>query len=135
MYKIPSQNACVFSAPHLSLHLRFISLPRHIQVSTGIVTSATGSAQVRLGSTDVIVGVKCELGPPDAARPNAGRVVLSVECSPLASPEFKGRGGDDLAASLTRSLESLLYPAGPGKGKSLSRSLSSVALFPSPGPR
>lgn len=88
--------------------LRTPGARRHVQVQQSIVSSASGSAQVRLGGTEVLVGVKCEIGAPDDARPNDGRVVFSVECSPLASPEFRGRGGDELAAELTRSMQSLL---------------------------
>lgn len=31
---------------------------RQIEIDTGMITQATGSARVRLGSTDVLVGVK-----------------------------------------------------------------------------
>ncbi|KAK3737287.1 hypothetical protein QZH41_008207, partial [Actinostola sp. cb2023] len=55
-------------------------------------------------TTDVLVGVKAEIGEPNLKRPNQGRIEFFVDCSSNASPEFNGRGGEDLAADLSRAL-------------------------------
>jgi len=82
---------------------------RRIEVQVGVIPQANGSARVRLGGTDVIVGVKAELGVPDEARPSAGRLMFSVECSPVASPAFRGRGGDELSSEISKALERSMY--------------------------
>ncbi|XP_037085196.1 exosome complex exonuclease RRP42-like [Pollicipes pollicipes] len=77
---------------------------RPLEAETGLVTHAAGSARVRLANTDVLVGVKAEIGAPDAARPDCGRLEFSVDCSANATPEFEGRGGEALAGSIASCL-------------------------------
>jgi len=62
---------------------------RPIQVIKPFVTSAEGSARVKLGKTDVVVGVKIETGTPFADRPNLGVLISSAELVPIASPDFE----------------------------------------------
>lgn len=54
--------------------------------------------------------VQAEVGAPDAGHPNWGRISFSSEFSPLASPAFRGRGGDDLARELTAMLRRSFFP-------------------------
>lgn len=66
-----------------------------------------------------VVVLQVELGSPDSAAPNQGQVHVTVECSSCASPEFKGRGGEDWGIELAQALEAALLgsPAsggGPG---------------------
>ena len=82
---------------------------RRVDVQLGVVPNATGSARVRLGGTDVIVAVKAEISSPEEDRPNAGSVKFHVECSPVASPAFRGRGGDELGSEIARALERCMY--------------------------
>ena len=84
---------------------------RPIDLELGIVAQASGSARVRLGRTDVVVGVKVEVGSPDPETPGCGRLQASVELSPCASPQFEGRGGEELALRLSNILESALAPS------------------------
>jgi len=81
---------------------------RHFVLETGILTQTNGSARVKLAQTDVLVGVKAEIGEPDLDSPTKGKVQLSVECCPSASPEFEGRGAEELNTELARVLERLL---------------------------
>ncbi|XP_031560495.1 exosome complex exonuclease RRP42-like [Actinia tenebrosa] len=78
---------------------------RYFEVETGIVSNTSGSARVKLSKTDILVGVKAEIGEPNLKRPKEGRVEFFVDCSSNASPEFNGRGGEDLAADLSRAME------------------------------
>lgn len=64
---------------------------RTLSIATGFLAQASGSARVLLGSTDVVVGVKAELGAPDPERPDCGRVLYSVACSAVADPRFRVR--------------------------------------------
>ncbi|XP_043228118.1 exosome complex exonuclease RRP42-like isoform X2 [Amphibalanus amphitrite] len=77
---------------------------RPMELETGLVTHAAGSARLRLATTDVLVGVKAEVGEPLPERPRAGRLQFSVDCSANASPEFEGRGGEALAGSIASCL-------------------------------
>ncbi|CAH3193225.1 unnamed protein product [Porites evermanni] len=78
---------------------------RHFEVETGIVSNTSGSARLRLSKTDVLVGVKAEIGEPRIQKPDQGYVEFFVDCSANASPEFEGRGGDELGAMLAKTLE------------------------------
>ena len=56
---------------------------RHIILETGLISQASGSARCRLGEgTDVLVGVKVEIGQvdvDDGSSGNKGKVVCNVE--------------------------------------------------------
>ncbi|CAN6707967.1 unnamed protein product [Malus baccata var. baccata] len=82
--------------------------PRPINVKTGVISQANGSARVRMGATDVIASVKAELGRPTALQPDKGKVFINVDCSPTAAPMFEGRGGEELSAELSVALRHCL---------------------------
>lgn len=52
---------------------------RHMILETGLLSQASGSARCRLGESDVLVGVKVEIGEVERSQPNKGRLVLNVE--------------------------------------------------------
>jgi exosome complex component RRP42 len=75
---------------------------RQIQLESGIIERAEGSARVRLGKTDVIVGVKIDTGTPFPDVPEKGVLTVNAELVPLASPDFEpGPPGED-AVELAR---------------------------------
>jgi exosome complex component RRP42 len=75
---------------------------RKIEIETGVAAKAEGSARVRLGDTEVIAGVKLNLGEPFADTPDEGILIVNVEFTPLASPDFEsGPPGED-AVELAR---------------------------------
>ncbi|RMZ57194.1 hypothetical protein APUTEX25_004028 [Auxenochlorella protothecoides] len=78
---------------------------RQIEIETGVIGQATGSARVRLGTTDVLA----EVGPPAEGAPNQGRISFATEFSPIASPSFQGRGGEELASDLTAMLQRTFF--------------------------
>ncbi len=63
--------------------------PRKIVVEKNYVKTAEGSARVRLGNTDVLVGVKIDVGEPYPDTPNSGVLSTSAELVPMASPSFE----------------------------------------------
>eukprot|EP00088_Acartia_fossae_P019952 TRINITY_DN21684_c0_g2_i1.p1 TRINITY_DN21684_c0_g2~~TRINITY_DN21684_c0_g2_i1.p1 ORF type:complete len:292 (+),score=28.55 TRINITY_DN21684_c0_g2_i1:38-913(+) len=77
---------------------------RPIVMETDIVSHTNGSCHLRLANTDILVGVKTELETPLPAHPDRGRIEFFVDCSANASPAFEGRGGDNLAADISRVL-------------------------------
>jgi exosome complex component RRP42 len=52
---------------------------RHVVMESGLLSQASGSARCRLGDSDVLVGVKVEIGQVEPSKPNHGRVVCNVE--------------------------------------------------------
>ncbi len=62
---------------------------RPITIETGLIKNAEGSAQVDLGATRVLAGVKIELSEPMEDTPNQGNMVVSAELLPLASASYE----------------------------------------------
>ncbi|KAG7176928.1 Exosome complex exonuclease RRP42-like, partial [Homarus americanus] len=78
---------------------------RQLEIETSVVSTANGSARVRLDHTDVLITVKMEMEPPLIDQPRNGKLYFFVNCSANAAPEFEGRGGEDLGTSLSSMLE------------------------------
>lgn len=75
---------------------------RKIEIEENPIKTAEGSARVKMGETEVVVGVKMNLAEPYADTPNEGMMSVSTEFTPLASPEFEsGPPGED-AIELSR---------------------------------
>jgi exosome complex component RRP42 len=75
---------------------------RKIEIETNFIKRAEGSARVRIGKTDVIVGIKTEISKPFPDMPNMGVLKTGAEFSPIASPDFEsGPPGED-ATELAR---------------------------------
>ena len=75
---------------------------REIQVEVGVIERAEGSARVRLGKTEVMVGIKIETGQPFPDVPNEGVLTVNAELVPLASPTFEPGPPDENAVELAR---------------------------------
>lgn len=75
---------------------------RKIEIEPNVIKNAEGSASVKIGETEVVAGVKLELGKPFADTPDEGVLVVNAEFTPLASPDFEsGPPGED-AVELAR---------------------------------
>ncbi|CAG2194266.1 exosome complex component RRP42-like [Mytilus edulis] len=77
---------------------------RHMTLETGVVSNTSGSSRVRLANTDILVGIKAELGTPAPDKDDKGRLEFFVDCSANATPEFEGRGGEELASEISNML-------------------------------
>ena len=62
---------------------------REINIETGISKNAEGSARVKIGNTEVIVGIKMDVGTPYPDSPNKGNIITSEELLTLSSPRFE----------------------------------------------
>lgn len=82
---------------------------RAFSLETGVLAQANGSSRVRLANTDILVGIKVEIGDVDPDFPDQGRLHVYVECSPSASLDFEGRGADILNAQLMAILNRVLH--------------------------
>ncbi len=75
---------------------------RDVSIETGVIERANGSARVKLGDTEVIVGVKIDVGTPYPDSPAGGVLSTNAELAPLSDPDFEpGRPGED-AVELAR---------------------------------
>jgi exosome complex component RRP42 len=75
---------------------------REIQIESGLIERAEGSARVRLGKTEVLVGTKIEVGEPFPDTPNEGVLTVNAELVPLASPTFEPGPPDENSVELAR---------------------------------
>ena len=78
---------------------------RKISIETNYIESAQGSARVRLGNTDVLVGVKMIVGAPFADTPDRGVLTTNTELIPMASPTFEAGPPDAGAIELARVID------------------------------
>ncbi len=76
--------------------------PRNLNVQVGVIEKANGSALVKLGNTQVIVGIKLGIGRPFEDTPNEGVLQVNSELVPMASPLFEPGPPDENAVELSR---------------------------------
>ena len=62
---------------------------RKIQIETNVVSKAEGSAKVKIGNTQVLTGIKMDVGEPYPDSPDSGVLTTAAELVPLASPDFE----------------------------------------------
>lgn len=62
---------------------------RDIQIETGISINAEGSARVKVGKTEVIVGVKMDVQEPYPDHENEGTMITSMEFSPISAERYE----------------------------------------------
>ena len=75
---------------------------RPVSIKTNVISKAEGSADVRLGNTRVIAGVKMIVGSPYPDTPDKGAMATGVELNPLAAPEFEAGPPREGAVELSR---------------------------------
>lgn len=68
---------------------RALNQPREVLVEKGPIKTANGSAKVKLGKTQVLVGVKLMHAEPFPDTPESGVLIVNAELLPLASPTFE----------------------------------------------
>lgn len=62
---------------------------RDVEIETGISINAEGSARVKLGKTEVIVGVKMDTQEPYPDHEDEGTMVTSMEFSPVSGERYE----------------------------------------------
>jgi exosome complex component RRP42 len=62
---------------------------RDVEIETGIIKTAEGSARVKFGNSEVIAGIKLSVGEPYPDSPEEGALMVNTELLPLSDPEFE----------------------------------------------
>ncbi|HHH80294.1 MAG TPA: RNA-binding protein, partial [Thermoplasmatales archaeon] len=75
---------------------------RKISIETNIVRKAEGSARVKIGNTQVLAGIKMDVGEPYSDSPESGVLTTSAELIPMASPDFEAGPPREDAIELAR---------------------------------
>ena len=75
---------------------------REFKITPGTIASAEGSADVYLGDTRIITGLKYEIGEPFPDLPDEGVCTIMAELLPIASPLFERGPPDEQSIELAR---------------------------------
>ena len=75
---------------------------RNIEIEVNVISKAEGSARVKIGNTQVIAGIKMDIGEPYPDTPESGVMMTAAELIPLASPDFESGPPDADAIELAR---------------------------------
>jgi exosome complex component RRP42 len=75
---------------------------RKIEIEPGIISKAEGSAKVKIGKTQVLAGIKMDIGDPYPDIPEEGVMTTAAELIPLASPDFEAGPPRENAVELAR---------------------------------
>jgi len=75
---------------------------REISIERDVIRKAEGSALVKLGSSQVLVGIKMQPGEPFQDTPNRGVIITNAELVPLASPNFEPGPPNEVGIELAR---------------------------------
>lgn len=62
---------------------------REVSLENNPIHRANGSARVKMGNTDVIVGVKLDVDVPFPDTPEEGILMVNAEMMPMANPDFE----------------------------------------------
>ncbi len=75
---------------------------REVTVEKDVSETAEGSAKVKIGKTEVLAGVKMAVGTPYPDSQDKGTMMVNVELSPMAAPEFEAGFPSENAVELSR---------------------------------
>jgi len=75
---------------------------REISLETGIIKKAEGSARVKIGKTQIVVGAKPQIGEPFPDTPNVGVLITNSELLPMAAPNFEAGPPNETSVELAR---------------------------------
>ena len=75
---------------------------REIEIETNIISKAEGSARVKIGKTQIMTGIKMDIGEPYPDSPNSGVMTTAAELIPMASPDFEAGPPREDAIELAR---------------------------------
>lgn len=81
---------------------------REISVRPCIIKKAAGSAEVTIGNTKIVAGVKIEIGEPFEDTPEEGVIMVNTEFVPFALEEFESGPPSDESVEVSRVVDRVL---------------------------
>lgn len=78
---------------------------RDIEIKTGVIETAEGSAHVKCGNTEVIAGVKMTVEKPFSDTPDEGILMVGAELYPLSNPKYESGPPDNKAIEVARVID------------------------------
>jgi len=75
---------------------------REISLETGVIEKAEGSARVKIGNTQIMIGAKPQIGTPFGDTPKVGVLMTNTELLPMAAPNFESGPPDENSVELSR---------------------------------
>ncbi len=85
---------------------------REIKIEYEVSNKAEGSVRVKLGKTEVVVGIKLGVGEPYPDSLDGGNLMVSADLLPLASPKFEGGPPKFQAIELPRLVDRAIRESG-----------------------
>ncbi|THV03522.1 hypothetical protein K435DRAFT_827094 [Dendrothele bispora CBS 962.96] len=82
---------------------------RSIELNVGSISTANGSALVKLGQTTIVCGVKAEIAEPELDCEEEGFLVPNIDLPALCSPKFKPGPPSEEAQVLSERLNQTLF--------------------------
>eukprot|EP00892_Ulva_mutabilis_P004670 jgi/Ulvmu1/2575/UM014_0026.1 len=80
----------------------------NVELTTGVITQASGSVELRMGETHVLAGVKADIESPSDLYPDEGIVNIAVHPSPFKQTQEDGRRLEEHGTALAAVLQRLL---------------------------
>ena len=85
---------------------KFDEYRKPVEIEYGISSkSAEGSARVKVGDTEVVAGVKLDIGTPYPDKQDEGSIMVNVELLPLSSSKYEAGPPDIDAIELSRVID------------------------------
>ncbi|KAG8216539.1 ribosomal protein S5 domain 2-type protein, partial [Butyriboletus roseoflavus] len=81
---------------------------RDVSINVGSITTANGSALVRMGKTIIVCGIKAEIAEPELDAPDLGFIVPNIDLPAICSPKFKPGPPSEEAQVLSERLNDAL---------------------------
>ena len=75
---------------------------RDISLEIGVIGKAEGSARVKIGNTQILIGAKPQIAEPFPDSPSLGILMTNSELLPMASPTFEPGPPDERSVELAR---------------------------------
>ncbi len=78
---------------------------RQINITYNVAPNADSSVLLRLGNTQILAGIKLEIGQPFPDSPDEGILIVNAEYIPAASPVYEPGPPDENAIELARIID------------------------------
>lgn len=78
---------------------------RDIEIKTGVIETAEGSAYVKCGNTEVLAGVKMTVEKPFPDTPGEGILMVGAELYPMSSSKYESGPPDNKAIEVARVID------------------------------